>query len=178
MAEPRPHKPVRGGSNPPADTKPCILVKRALLYGVSAGFNSSAGYVWYLNPVPITDKDQYNQYMSAYMLTRYHRRKAAAREQLGGACAVCGATDELEVDHIDWRTKSFPVSKMWSVSEARFQAELAKCQLLCRVHHKDKTRKDLREIWQERRRPSLAQRHCIRLLIEGFSVRIRGGGHG
>lgn len=28
---------------------------------------------------------------------------------------------------------------MWTASEARFKAELAKCQLLCKPHHLEKT---------------------------------------
>src|SRR5271165_4644235 len=98
----------------------------------------------------IRDRDCYNAYMREYILARYHRRMAAAREQLGDGCAKCGATGNLELDHVDWRLKSLSISKLWSISEVRFQAELEKCQLLCGPHHLEKTRKDMSEIKRER----------------------------
>lgn len=53
------------------------------------------------------------------------------------SCAVCGATEDLEVDHID---PSLKVShNLWSWSAARREAELAKCQVLCGDHHREKT---------------------------------------
>lgn len=72
-----------------------------------------------------------NAYMRKYMLERYHRRMAEARAFLGGKCVHCGATDNLEMDHIDRRTKLFTIGKSASASEARFWAEVRKCQLLC-----------------------------------------------
>ena len=80
--------------------------------------------------------------VNEYMLARYRVRVAAAREQLGGQCAVCGSTDQLEFDHIDPSTKWVNLPQMWGYSEARFQGELAKCQLLCRVHHAEKTARE------------------------------------
>jgi 5-methylcytosine-specific restriction endonuclease McrA len=92
----------------------------------------------------------YNAYMAAYMLRRYYERRAEAIEILGGCCAQCGAVEEdMIFDHVNWRDKSFPISKLWSVSRARFLAELAKCQLLCPSCDKEKTRGDLREIRAE-----------------------------
>ncbi|MEO0322971.1 MAG: hypothetical protein AAF447_08435 [Myxococcota bacterium] len=56
----------------------------------------------------------------------------------GKACVTCGATERLELDHID------PAQKVhhcvWSWSEKRRAAEVAKCQVLCRRCHKRKTR--------------------------------------
>lgn len=98
----------------------------------------------------IKDRDRYNAYMREYILARYHRRMTAAKQQLGVTCAKCPASEDLELDHIDWRLKSLPMNRMWSVSEARFQEELAKCQLLCHSHHREKTRQDMREIKRER----------------------------
>jgi hypothetical protein len=102
--------------------------------------------VWYLNPVVVKDRAAYNAYMAEYMLRRYHRRRATAIEILGGECVVCGRTDDLQIDHIDPAEKSFDLGKLWSVSEARFFAELKKCQLLCGPHHRDKTRVDLHKM--------------------------------
>ena len=80
-----------------------------------------------------------NAYMAAYMKRWYDRRHAEAVAALGGHCARCLETDELQFDHIDPSTKSMTIAKMWTASEERFQAELAKCQLLCVPHHLEKT---------------------------------------
>lgn len=75
-------------------------------------------------------------------LARYHRRRNNAIQTLGGKCVVCGTTENLELDHIDPKTKSFGISQMWSVRLERFQKELGKCQLLCKKHHVEKTKND------------------------------------
>lgn len=85
------------------------------------------------------NSSKYNQYMKKYVLDRYHRRRTLAIEHLGGKCVCCGATTELELDHIEHHLKSFAISKLWSVSEERFLLELNKCQLLCASCHKLKT---------------------------------------
>lgn len=55
-----------------------------------------------------------------------------------GPCKNCGSEDNLEVDHIN------PIEKIdhkvWSWSEIRRREELAKCQVLCKKCHKEKTR--------------------------------------
>lgn len=79
------------------------------------------------------------EYARTYHLARYHRRRDAAIEHLGGCCVVCGTTEDLQLDHIDPTTKLIDVGKMWGVSEVRFWTEIAKCQLLCRKHHIEKT---------------------------------------
>lgn len=88
--------------------------------------------------MPHKDKVAYNTYMRDYMRHRYERRRLVAILNLGGACASCGALDNLEFDHIDPAVKDFTIAKAASFSEARWQAELAKCQLLCSVCHKAK----------------------------------------
>lgn len=81
-----------------------------------------------------------NAYMAKYMLTRYHRRMKEAKEKLGNSCVKCGRTDTLELDHINPETKSFTIgTKLASVSEAKYIIEIAKCQLLCKQHHIEKT---------------------------------------
>lgn len=63
-----------------------------------------------------------------------------ARWLAGKVCVICGSTEDLQVDHIDPRTK---VSHhVWSWSQARREAELAKCQVLCGPHHKEKTKRE------------------------------------
>lgn len=82
-------------------------------------------------------------YMSRYMRQRYHARRAAAIAELGGRCVRCGSTEKLELDHIDRATKSLDLGHSWSVSETRYRAELAKCQVLCRNCHKAKTSSEM-----------------------------------
>lgn len=93
--------------------------------------------------MPRSKQDDYNSYMQVYLLRRYHERRAEAIRSLGGKCVVCGSAENLELDHIDPALKSFDISKLWSVSKARFQAELKKCQVLCKSHHAEKTRREL-----------------------------------
>lgn len=90
--------------------------------------------------MPLKDPTAYNSYMRDYMLRRYHARRELMFERLGRACISCGSTDELEADHIDASTKSFPVAKLWSVSLVRFIEEIDKCQILCRPCHITKSR--------------------------------------
>ncbi len=81
-----------------------------------------------------------NEYMRVYMLQRYRERMAWAIAQLGSRCVVCGAAQDLELDHVDPATKIGAISKsLWSCSWGRFVAEVAKCQLLCTEHHKVKS---------------------------------------
>lgn len=64
------------------------------------------------------------------------RRRAWLRTN--GPCR-CGSTDRLEVHHVDRHKK---VShRVWSWSEARRSAELAKCVPLCHDCHKIESRK-------------------------------------
>lgn len=80
-----------------------------------------------------------NAYMADYMRRRYHQRRAQMINELGVACAICGSTDALELDHIDRATKAFDLGHRWSVAADRYRAEAAKCQVLCRDCHKAKS---------------------------------------
>ena len=55
-------------------------------------------------------------------------------------CVQCGSNENLELDHIDPKEKSS--HKIWSWSAARRDAEIAKCQVLCKACHLEKTLKD------------------------------------
>lgn len=89
-----------------------------------------------LHVMPYKD---YNAQMKKYVLDRYHRLRAEFIDKMGGSCQSCGSTDRIEFDHVDPRTKSFNISKVWSYKRATVEEELAKCQLLCYGCHKDKT---------------------------------------
>jgi hypothetical protein len=73
-----------------------------------------------------------------YMKEYRQRRLDEAVERLGGRCVVCGTTDGLEFDHVDPATKVREIASIWQ-NAARFWAEVSKCQLLCRMHHLEKT---------------------------------------
>ena len=81
-----------------------------------------------------------NEYMREYVLRRYYRRRREVVEKLGGRCAVCGSTDDLEIDHIDATKKSFSLAKaLAGMAKERLDLEVAKCQLLCFTHHVEKS---------------------------------------
>src|SRR6185369_5074998 len=79
---------------------------------------------------------------SERQLNRYRKRRAFAIEYLGGKCVVCGTTEDLEIDHIDKKTKSFQITQKWSVRLETYKRELDKCQLLCHVHHVEKSNQE------------------------------------
>lgn len=94
--------------------------------------------------MPIRDsRVAYNAYMKAYMLARYHRRRAEAIVTFGGKCSKCGSVDDLEFDHIERSSKTGEIGKIWAYKKSRLSEELAKCQLLCGECHKTKTLIDL-----------------------------------
>lgn len=81
-----------------------------------------------------------NDEMNEYMKERYHKRRKRIIEGLGGECSECGKQEDLEIDHIDPETKSFAIGKkLASVSKDKLDAEVEKCQLLCRECHDQKT---------------------------------------
>lgn len=72
---------------------------------------------------------------------RYQREWCAKRRAeyfAGKSCVICGSVDQLELDHIDRTTKVS--NRIWSWSDVRRATELEKCQILCSMHHKEKTR--------------------------------------
>lgn len=78
------------------------------------------------------DKNEYQRNWS-------NVRRAEALIKLGGKCVKCGTTENLEFDHIDPKTKSFEIGAWGSHSKADLEIELAKCQLLCKSCHIEKT---------------------------------------
>lgn len=78
------------------------------------------------------DKAKHREYMR-----KYQRRWLSARRQAWfrahGPCVRCGSWDDLEIDHIDPKTKI--TSVVWSWAEKRRDRELLKCQVLCHRCH-------------------------------------------
>ena len=127
----------------PQPTFECAGSRRLLL--APSSVRNSVGRVRYLRLVP-RDQAARNEYMRNYMKDWYNRRHAEAITKLGGRCAKCGSTRRLEIDHKDPATVDRRMrggrGGMWTASEERFQAELAKCQLLCHDCHVAKTLED------------------------------------
>lgn len=105
-------------------------------------FESSSGYgrhEGYTKHMPYKDPDRQREYQRQYVA----RRRA---EYLAGkVCAVCGSTTDLQIDHVDPTLKEPSLrvrNNIFSWSAKRRAVELAKCQILCLTHHKEKTRKD------------------------------------
>lgn len=95
------------------------------------------------------------QYMNEYMKRRYRERRDAYIEELGGKCVRCKSVENLEFDHINPRTKSYDIAKLFtSANRAMLESEVSKCQLLCTECHIKKTRKEMhdatgqREYWE------------------------------
>ena len=70
---------------------------------------------------------------------RKKQRKQECREYLGGKCVGCGATENLQFDHIDRTQKSFIISSNVTMNWDKLTEELDKCQLLCDTCHRLKT---------------------------------------
>lgn len=77
-----------------------------------------------------------------YDKSRYHEVMGWLRGLLGGQCVVCGARSDLHIDHIDPSTKDFTISARWTAPAEVLLAELAKCQLLCSEHHREKSARE------------------------------------
>lgn len=81
--------------------------------------------------MPYKDKAKQNAYQ-----TRRIRARRDAWFAIHGPCAHCGNASNLEVDHIDPSQK---VShRIWTWTPARLNAELVKCQVLCRNCNENK----------------------------------------
>lgn len=83
---------------------------------------------------PLMHKDYYRD--------RWRARRIKAIETLGGKCITCGATDDLEFDHIDPKTKKKRLAKLLTYAWETVEKELEKCQLLCIPCHRKKSKQE------------------------------------
>jgi hypothetical protein len=81
--------------------------------------------------MPFKNKAQQIEYQRQWMAKR------RASYFADKTCVICNSTINLELDHIDPNLKIS--HRIWSWSNDRRLAEIAKCQVLCEVHHKVKT---------------------------------------
>ena len=72
------------------------------------------------------------EYLRGYIKARRQWRRQQLVAMLGGVCVRCGATEDLEFDHIDPATKRFAVGSSMSRAWDELVEEALKCQLLCR----------------------------------------------
>lgn len=75
-------------------------------------------------------------------ITRLRRTKNRLEFFKGKSCAHCAATERLELDHVNPADKSD--HRIWTWSESRRNAELAKCQVLCVSCHRKKSAEESR----------------------------------
>ena len=85
------------------------------------------------------DKATQREYQRAWTLAKRTKKREKYVSALGGKCAKCGAVGNLDFDHIDAKTKEFPINEIWTRSETIIELEIAKCQLLCHGCHNTKT---------------------------------------
>lgn len=109
--------------------------------------------------MPIRDPNARRAYHREWM----RQRRAAFFD--GKVCATCGGSERLELDHVDRESKTHHA--IWSWSAHRREAELAKCQVLCRACHREKTRVENRVPIALTREMVVEMRH---LAAEGLRV--------
>ena len=87
-------------------------------------------------------------------LRHYYSRKSLYVEKLGGVCTNCGASEDLEFDHIDPDSKSFTIGNKVRLDLDTVLEELKKCQLLCNDCHlkKSKAEGSLSKGWTNKAR--------------------------
>lgn len=78
-------------------------------------------------------------------MERYHSKVEQIKDYLGNKCNKCGSTENLEIDHVEWKAKSFDISGRTNLSWEKLKTEVDKCQLLCVPCHLEKTAADTRE---------------------------------
>ena len=86
--------------------------------------------------MPYKNKAAQKEYAARWYLEVVKpRRDRWFREN--GPCVDCGSWEDLELDHVDPKTKIS--SKIWSWSDERREVELKKCKPRCYGCHKKKT---------------------------------------
>lgn len=88
--------------------------------------------------MPYKDREKQRWFQRNWMQERRRR----ALQYLGGECAECGATKNLEIDHIDHTEKKFHVNALLGHRWETVIVELAKCQALCHSCHVQKNREE------------------------------------
>jgi hypothetical protein len=82
-----------------------------------------------------TNKEKLKKQNTENNNKRRQKLKEEAKQKLGGKCVWCGATENLEFDHIDPAQKQFTISA-FPCSLELWWKEVEKCRLLCKTCHK------------------------------------------
>ena len=107
----------------------------AVLQTADRRFESFTGYcddIGYTITMPMATPEEQRKYQREWLQAR---RQAWLAEN--GPCIDCGSWDNLEVDHVNALEKAS--HRVWSWSEERRLAELAKCVVRCHPCHREKT---------------------------------------
>ena len=88
--------------------------------------------------MPCNTAAEQREYQRKWM----QQRRQQALQYLGGVCASCGTTEDLEFDHVDPQTKVRSVNSLLSYRWECQLKELNKCQLLCSHCHQQKSKGD------------------------------------
>ena len=78
----------------------------------------------------------YGAVRRAYQNEKRREWRAKIVGLLGGCCARCGATENLDAHHKDPSTKFERMAALWTRRWEIQEAELAKCELLCKKCHR------------------------------------------
>lgn len=100
-------------------------------------------------------------YKNPNVQREYQRTWIAARRALffeDKVCRRCGSKEDLELDHIDPSAKWS--HRIWSYSWDRIMKEVAKCQVLCRACHLEKTLEDHDNLREHRTEVAYVKYHC------------------
>jgi hypothetical protein len=90
------------------------------------------------------DKEKMRAYSREYTKRYIANRRATWIAEQGDKCNYCSTTQgPFDIDHINRSLKKYKVSQVWFKDKATRDAELAKCQVLCKPCHKQKTRYEL-----------------------------------
>ena len=105
------------------------MIKVRFLVAAPMGIGANGVF----KPMPYKNPDEQRAAHRAHRLKQ--RLKCIA--YLGGACAVCGKTEDLEFHHIDPDEKKYSIGQLINRRWDILVAELDKCELRCEEHHKE-----------------------------------------
>ena len=87
------------------------------------------------------------EYEAGRSKVRREKHKQHLIERLGGCCAQCGTTENLEFNHKHPNDKVFPITAFISISLDKLYEEADKCELLCHSCHKIHTSQQKELAW-------------------------------
>lgn len=74
-------------------------------------------------------------YLRPYQAAYKRKRKQEYVDQRGGVCEKCTCSVDLEFHHREPHLKLYSGNGFFSLSRAKIEWELAKCDLLCKTCH-------------------------------------------